>query len=151
MGISLKQLATTMYDDAQEFEKTVNKEAREIVVKTHYVFASGVPVDTGEARSNTRGSSARVTPSNVIPAYAPGVKLGIEETGNLNAANAQCKRAAKVWKAAGGPNKPFVIFNNWSEIERLNNGDISAQGRHFVQRAEKTARRLIRKAKWYRP
>jgi len=150
MGVSLRQLATSMYDDAQEFEKIVNREAREIVVETHRVFASGVPVDTGQARSNTRGSSALATPSNVIPPYVPGVKLGIAETGNLNAANAQCRRAAKVWKASGGARKPFVIFNNWPEIERLNNGDISSQGRHFVQRAEKTARRLIRKARWYR-
>lgn len=148
MSQSLSTLSRRLEKRGERFEKDANRSMRKVVVKAHYVYAEGVPVDTGEARSNTRGTSARTVPRNVIPPYAPGKKLGRGETGNLNAANAQCARAARVWKASSG--KPFVIFNNWPEISRLNNGQISAQGSHFKERAARVLRNEIRKVKWIR-
>ena len=116
---------------AEGMEVKVNRRMREAIVSTHRVIASGTPVDTGQARSNWRGSSAANAPTDVIEAYAPGTKLGISETANLASANAQVARAATRWKATSG--RPFFIFNNWPLISDLNAGNISTQGSFFLQ------------------
>lgn len=146
--MSLRTFAKYLDHLGEKFEKDVNREVRNVVNDAHYTFAEGVPVDTGEARSNTRGTSAKRVPTNVIPAYAPGSKLGRKETSNLNAANAQCKRASRVWRASTG--KPFTIFNNWPLIDKLNDGTISKQGSRFAERAERVAERKLGKVRWFR-
>jgi len=120
----------------KRFEKKVDTRGRNIVIGAHIAAARGTPADTGEARSNWRMTAAAVIPSGQIPAYAPGKDLGIEETQNLSIAVAQGKRVAARWKPSGG--KPIHLFNNWSQIERLNNGEISQQGSHFVESARAT-------------
>lgn len=114
-----------------KMEDRVNRNVRDAVVGAHRVIASGTPVDTGQARSNWRGFSGLNAPSNVIEPYAPGEKLGISETANLEAANAQVRRAAMNWKPSSG--KRFLIFNNWPLISDLNAGTISKQGSFFIE------------------
>lgn len=130
----------------KQFEKNVDTRGRNIALGAHVAAASGTPADTGEARSNWRMTAAAVPPSGQIPAYAPGKHLGINETQNLAVAVAQGKRVAARWKASQG--KPIHLFNNWSQIERLNSGEISQQGSHFVERARAKMIQLTKLTKW---
>lgn len=143
---SLKSLAFRLTKRMNRFDARVNKTMKEIVVKSHYVTASGTPADTGQARSNWRASGALVQPNNVISAYVPGKKLGISETQNLNAANAQVRRVVRAWSAKTG--KPLYLFNNWPQIDALNNGTISKQGSHFVEAGERVADNMLKRTKW---
>lgn len=145
---SLESLKFRLTERMNRFDAKVNKSMKEIVVKTHYVIASGTPVDTGQARSNWRASSAALVPTNVIQPYAPGKKLGLQETGNLAASQAQVRRAVRPWRARSG--KPLHLFNNWPLITELNNGSISAQGRNFIEEGQRVSRNLMRKEKWFR-
>ena len=117
-----------------------NRELKNAISETHYLIASGTPVDTGEARSNWRGNNT-IVPTGMIPPHAPGEKLGISETSNLNAASIQVRGALNFWPPLSG--STFYVFNNWRLIIPLNNGTISKQGSHFFDRGVRFARRAL--------
>lgn len=146
MPLSLRTLPLRLDKRFKRFEKKVDDRSRIIIVSAQNAAAGGTPVDKGRARSNWRISTAAQPPSNVIPAYAPGEKLGIGESANLRGALAQGKRVASRWRASQG--KTIALFNNWDQIERLNNGEISRQGSHFVEAAQRKLLQLARTTKW---
>lgn len=130
------------------FELTVDERSKEIVRQAILTTAAGTPVDKGRARSNWRISAAVRTPSNVIPPYAPGENLGINETANLQGVADHARRVLALWRPA--EDRPATIFNNWDQIERLNDGEISLQGRHFIEAGQQKMIQLIRSSRWIR-
>jgi len=140
LQVSLKDLTST-------FEKNVDTYSRKIVREGANTAIMGTPVDTGEARSNWRGSPSKNPPRGQIPAYAPGGKLGINETANAGIASSAINATlSSRWVPSSG--KPFVLFNNWKLIEDLNSGTVSEQGSHFVERAYLHMVSSVRSLNW---
>lgn len=146
MADTLATLSTRLSRRVDRFELKVDKRTKEIVGTTVMTAAEGTPVDSGEARSNWRISAAVRTPGTVIPPYVPGEKLGINETANLGGVRAHANRVLALWKPA--KDRPIAIFNNWEHIERLNSGEISQQGSHFIERARAKMVQLTKQTKW---
>lgn len=91
----------------------------------------GTPVDEGTARSNWV-ATLNVPFSGVIPAYAPGSKLGIAERGNAQGAIVQASGVINQYQA--GRTRTIHFTNNVPYIERLNNGSSLQAPAMFVQR-----------------
>ena len=144
---TLATLSTRLSRRVDKFELKVDSRTKQIVRETVITAAEGTPVDTGEARSNWRLSAAVKTPGFIVPAYVPGEKLGINETANLGGVNAHASRVLALWKPA--KDRPIAIFNNWPHIERLNSGEISPQGSHFIERAKAKMLQLSKQTKWF--
>jgi len=85
--------------------------------------------------------------SVVIPAYAPGKKLGIGERSNARAAisagNAQIALIT-TGPSGRGAGQALFISNNTEYIERLNNGYSSQAGAGFMKDATIRGRQQIR-------
>lgn len=144
---TLATLSTRLSRRVDKFESKVDKRTKFIVGETVMTAAEGTPVDSGEARSNWRISAAVKTPGMIIPPYVPGEKLGINETANLAGVRAHANRVLALWKPA--KDRPIAIFNNWDHIERLNSGEISQQGSHFIERAKAKMVQLTKQTKWF--
>lgn len=92
-------------------------------------------VDTGVARSNWRVGVGAPTRA-VIPAYAPGRKLGIGENANASGAIAAgSARIKSVRGASRGLATAIYISNATPYIERINNGSPTASPAGFIERA----------------
>lgn len=105
----------------------------------------GTPVDKGVARSNWRvGIGARTR--SVIPAYAPGRKLGISETANARAAISAGVARINSVRGAGrsGLATSIYVSNNVDYIGGLESGRISSQNKGFIARARDEAILAIR-------
>jgi hypothetical protein len=80
------------------------------------------PVDKGVARSNWRVGLGNTTRA-IIPAYAPGSKLGRGETANASAAIAAGNgRINSVTASRSGLTVAIYVTNAVPYIERLNSG-----------------------------
>lgn len=107
----------------------------------------GTPVDTGKHRSNWRVSIGAPTRA-VIPAYAPGEKLGIHETANASAAieNGLAK-INELKKTSRGVTSALYICNNAPAIGKLRTGTSTQQRSDWVADAFAEASAAIRGAK----
>ena len=103
---------------------------RKATLSIHEELASSTPVDKGVARSNWQVAIGEGSPG-MIPAYAPGRHLGIEETANLAAA----LTAARLAVGNSRTRRGFSIFNNASYIGRLNNGYSDQAPAGFIEQA----------------
>lgn len=122
---------------AKQFERGATRIVRNVATAADKTLVETTPVDTGEARSNWVGSVD--TPfGGVIPPYAPGKKLGLAETANAFAAQAQFASVALRFKA--GRNRTLYIANNVEHIGLLNDGSASTQSSHMVDKAIQSAR-----------
>lgn len=101
-------------------------------------------VDTGVARSNWRAALS-VPASGIIPAYAPGVKLGLGEGANASAAKAQQRQVIGTFDAR--KHKALVISNFVPHIGVLNNGDSKHAAGNMVQLGLQTGRDIVRQTK----
>jgi len=110
-------------------------------------LVEGTPVDEGVARSNWRVSLGNPTRS-VIPAFAPGKKLGIGERQNARAAIQagfatinQLRVGAK--RGTGQAGSAVFITNSIPYLDRLRNGHSGQQPNDWVQVAFQEAQSEI--------
>ena len=89
------------------------------------------PVDTGEARSNWIASIGAPT-DETRPPFAPGHKLGLEETENADRA---IEEAKKVLSGVKRSNDVVYIQNNLPYIEVLNGGSSEQAPPLFIETA----------------
>jgi hypothetical protein len=107
--------------------------AAKVAVKT---VTETTPADTGQARSNWI-TTRDIKFTGTIPAYSPGSHLGIGESANAGAAQAQGNIAIDSFNAKS--NKSVIIQNNLPYIEGLNDGSVSRQSSQMVPRALQAA------------
>lgn len=116
----------------EEVEKNTYLVVRKAALVIDQAVVMGTPVDTGLARSNWIVTLD--TPANkTIAAYAPGVKLGLGEMANAQAAIDHGQSVIAQWKGEG---QVIVIQNSIAYIVPLNRGHSPQQGTPgFIERA----------------
>lgn len=142
MGSSLKAFGRRMGAHSRTFSQRVDKAIKRTAVIVDQTVVLATPVDTGKARSNwvvSVGSPSRQENA----AYAPGSKLGKNETGNANAAMAQGRQVISGRK----PGKTIYITNNLDYIEDLNNGTSQQAASGFVQKAVLAGKAYLKKVR----
>lgn len=117
---TLLQFSKNMRSRASQVRNAPVKITRKAAFAALKVAASGTPVDKGVARSNWRISIGARTFA-VIPAYAPGKNLGIDETANLRATLA-AGRAALLTLTRSNANSAAILTNNVEYIDLLDQG-----------------------------
>ena len=118
----------------------VSRLARDVAKGIGATVVDTTKVDTGVARSNWRATISAPA-SGTIPAYAPGIKLGIGEGANASAAKAQQRQAIARFNAA--KHVSIFITNNIPYIGVLNNGSpVHAPG-NMVQLGIQTGRAIL--------
>ncbi len=120
--------------------KGVTKLVQDVAKGIGATVVDTTKVDTGLARSNWRASISAPA-SGTIPAYAPGVKLGIGEGANASAAKAQQKQAIEQFDA--NKNTHIFITNNVPYIGLLNNGDSVHAAGDMVNMGIQTGRAIL--------
>lgn len=123
-----------------DITRGVTKLAQEVAIGIGATVVDTTKVDTGLARSNWRASISSPA-SGTIPAYAPGVRLGIGEGANASAAKAQQKQAIEQFDASTG--QSIFITNNIPYIAVLNNGDSKHEAGDMVRMGVQTGRAVI--------
>ena len=139
-----------------QFSRNIRKRGRQVVNSGSRVvrgtakvslrsLVMATPVDKGVARSNWRVGIGAPT-SSVIEAYAPGKKLGINETANANAAiRAGNARINAVQGVSGvGLKTAIWISNAVPYLNKLNRGSSSQAALGFIQTALLEAQLFIR-------
>lgn len=119
--------------NSEKFYKSIADEMLiEVILQT--------PADTGAARSNWQ-VGVNSLPSDVLKPYSPGIKLGIGESSNANAAISVGRSIL-----AGATTNDVVYFaNNVPYISRLNDGYSAQAPANFIQKAFDRARKRIQK------
>lgn len=137
---NIRKLGSRIENNSVALTKRVAKKALRGLVE-------GTPVDEGDARSNWRVSLGNPTRA-VIPAYAPGKKLGRGESANARAAIAagfakinQLKVGAK--RGSGQAGTALFITNAIPYLGRLRDGSSSQQPNDWVEVALSEARMEI--------
>lgn len=146
MGYHLfENLPAVLRQRTDEMVRLVTGIVQEATVQAGFYVAQQTPVDEGVARSNWIASkNARV--EQVIPAYAPGERLGQPESANLTAVMAQHKAVADSFDAKADTSTH--ITNSVDYIGVLNYTDYSAQADPgFFERALPFAADKVR-GKW---
>ena len=111
---------------------------RRVAKRTLISLVDGTPVDKGVARSNWR-VSVGVPTRAVIPAYAPGKKLGIGERRNARAAiqagffAINQLRVGSFRRGTGQVGSALYITNSVPYLSRLRNGYSKQQPRDWVR------------------
>lgn len=129
---SFDNLPAIMRLRAREVGQGVTKAVQRAASAIDREVVLATPVDTGAARSNWVGTlNAPFT--DVIPPYAPGVKLGLGEGANAQAAIAQANSAIRLFNVLR--DKSLHFTNNLRYIGKLNDGSSAQAPMMFVQRA----------------
>ena len=100
----------------KQIERGVRRITQKAALAAGSTAVRATRVDTGRARSNWQASLNAPT-STVIPAYAPGNKLGISEAANASGAEAQQRSVINTYRAGS-----IFITNNVPYIETLDMG-----------------------------
>lgn len=135
---TIARFSRNMRSRASQIRNAPVRVQQEAASATLYALASDTPVDKGVARSNWRVSLGQRTFS-VIPAHAPGSKLGKHETQNL--AITMQLGLSKI--AQLKPNTALYITNNAPHIEKLNDGHSAQSQKGFIDRAMLVARHSV--------
>lgn len=129
---NIRKLGSRIENNSLRLTKRVAK-------RTLTSLVEGTPVDEGVARSNWRVSLGNPTRA-IIPAYAPGKKLGIGERTNARAALAAgfaqinlLRVGAK--RGTGQAGTALFITNAIPYLDRLRNGYSGQQPNDWVQQA----------------
>lgn len=115
-------------------------------------LVEGTPVDKGVARSNWRVSLGSPTRS-VVPAFAPGRKLGIGETGNARAAISEGiskinqLRVGPFKRGTGQAGQALYLTNSVAYLDKLRSGYSSQQPNDWVQSALQSASSEVRQVR----
>jgi hypothetical protein len=131
----MRRVITGIVDRSDLLTRRVATTALEDLVR-------GTPVDKGVARSNWR-VTLNAPSTTVIPAYAPGRKLGIGETANASAAIG----AGRAVIARAREGSTIHISNSIPYLTKLRNGHSQQQPNDWVDGALIRARRLISQAR----
>lgn len=110
------------------YQKAVDKLVRKVAIVSYQSIVFRTPVDTGKARSNWHLTldSPRFS---VRQPFAPGIKLGINETANAQAAINQALSLLSTRRNG----QDIYIVNNVKYIQKLNNGSSPQAPASFVQ------------------
>lgn len=137
MGVHRFELMPkVMRQRAEQFEKSATHIVRTVAKAADTTLVETTTADTGEARSNWVATVDSPF-GGTIPPYAPGKKLGIGETANKFAAQAQFASIALGFKA--GRNHTLYISNNVEHIGLLNDGSPTNPPYHMVEQAIQSA------------
>lgn len=133
---TLLQFSRNIRKRGSDIENNSVRSVRLVAKRTLRSLIDGTPVDKGVARSNWRVSLGNPTRS-VIPAYAPGRKLGIDERTNARAALAvgiakinELRVGAK--RGTGQAGTALFITNAIPYLGRLRSGSSSQQPDDWV-------------------
>lgn len=134
---TLLQFSRNIRKRGSQIENNSAALVKKVAKRTLKSLVEGTPVDKGVARSNWRVSLGNPTRS-VIPAYAPGRKLGIGESQNARAAIQagfaminQLRVGAKFGTGQAG--SAVFITNSIPYLDRLRNGYSAQQPNDWVQ------------------
>lgn len=127
-----EDLPIVMRKRAKELSDGVTKAVQRVATVVDREVVLGTPVDKGPARSNWVGTLNSPF-KGVIPAYAPGKKLGLGEQANAEAAIAQGARAIRLFNVLR--DKSLHFTNNVGYIGDLNDGSSAQAPKMFVQKA----------------
>lgn len=125
LGLFARRMAIVSSRMEPELEATMRK----VTLAVDQAVVLATPVDTGRARSNWVVSRGKAT-SKKIPPYAPGSKLGIGESGNLQGALDQARSEMSSYKLAEGD---IYISNNIHYVSILNGGTSAQAPRGFIE------------------
>lgn len=146
---NIRKIGSNIENNSVKLVKKVSKETlRELV--------EGTPVDTGEARSNWRVSVGG-TKRSIIPPYAPGEHLGIQERRNAREAisagiqEINTLKVGRYKRGTGEAGSSVKISNNVPYIDDLRRGSSRQQPNDWVERAFSKAKILISQAKLTTP
>lgn len=136
---TLLQFSRNIRSRASRIENNAIGLVRRVSKRTLRSLVKGTPVDTGLTRSNWRTSLVNRT-RIVIPPYAPGHNLGINETANANAAISQgiqkinsLRVGAK--RGTGQAGSAVLITNAVPYLGRLRDGHSAQQPHDWVELA----------------
>jgi hypothetical protein len=118
LGLFARRMAVVSSRMGTELAKAM----QDVTIAVDQAVVLGTPVDTGRARSNWIVSRGSATSKKIAP-YAPGSKLGLGESGNLQGALDQAKGEVAAYKLSDGD---IYISNNVHYIGLLDGGS-SAQ------------------------
>lgn len=138
---SPKQFTRRIFLTADRIPGNASKLVRQVALVADQALVLATPVDKGIARSNWQVSVNRPI-RKVIPAYAPGNKLGLGERRNAAKALAQGSAAIAKYK---GPGKIYIT-NNVHYITLLNGGSSRQAPANFVQIAVNAAVDAVRRS-----
>lgn len=147
---TLAQFSKNIRSRASQVENGGTRLVKAVSTRALIALVRATPVDKGVTRSNWRVGIGAPTRS-VIPAYAPGKKLGIGENANASAAIAVGRaRINGVRKGNGGLTTAIYISNNTSHIEKLNrSGGTNQNSPGWIQAALSEARSEIREFRFF--
>lgn len=128
---SLEQFNRRIKVRASKIVKNTDLAVRATAGAVDQAAVLGTPVDKGIARSNWI-VTVGVPTDRVIPAYAPGSRLGIGEQANAAQALSQAQTALNRPRQ---PGTDVFIQNNVDYIERLNAGSSRQAPANFVELA----------------
>ncbi len=134
---TLPQVTSQM---ASRLDTAVSKLVRGAALEAGRVAVQTTRVDTGRARSNWRANK-NAPASGVIPAYAPGNKLGFGERANSIAAQAQQRVVIRSFNVQ--KDSAVYISNNTPYIALLNNGGPNVSPGNMAQLAVQAARAAV--------
>ena len=137
-----EQFARRLFLHADRLGVNASKLVRQVGLVADQALVLATPVDKGIARSNWQVSVTRPI-RKVIPAYAPGDKLGLGE--RRNAAKALTQGAAAIAKYKS-ENQKIYITNNVHYITLLNGGSSRQAPAAFVQIAVNQAVDAVRRS-----
>lgn len=126
----------------QAIDRNVNKTVKEVGKTVDSELVRNTPVDTGQARSNWVASLGGETADFLLP-YAPGSHLGVSETANAAAAEAQAIGVIDARK----PGEDIYICNNTPYIGLLNGGSSTQAPENFVESAVQRGIEVVKNAK----
>jgi hypothetical protein len=138
---NIRSVASKIDNGSVEVVKLASK-------KVLHDLCYGSPADKGVMRSNYRVSIGG-TNRAVLPAYAPGKKLGMGEVGNASAAYAV--GAAKIDGLAGGSklDKSIKISNAVPYLDKVNGGSVKQTAAGFVERAVFNGAQVVKQFKFF--
>lgn len=134
---TLLQFSKNMRSLGSRIENNSAVLTRRVAKRALKSLVLGTPADKGVARSNWRVSIGG-EPTAIIPAYAPGKKLGIGERANARAAiaagNAAISRL-RTGPVTGRAGKSIKIGNSIPYLQKLRNGSSAQQPNDWVDSA----------------
>jgi len=134
MPLVMANLSRRVQKNVNTIVKKVSKAIGDTVIDT-------TRVDTGKARSNWI-ATLNAPSISVIPPYAPGNKLGINETANASAAKSQHKQVFGKFDTA--KNADVFITNRVEYIGFLNDGGKHVSPGNMVEKGIQAGKVKIR-------
>lgn len=138
---SLRQFSRRITIRGRQLPSKINNIVKKTALAIDQVAVITTPVDTGFARSNWIAAIG-TSPVRTIEPYAPGNRLGLNESSNAQGALNQARIAITARRPEGGD---VYIVNNTPYIETLNNGSSAQAPKNFVELAVQAGIQAVRR------